>query len=297
MTIQQLTVFLAVCEDMNYTRAAARTYMSRQAVRQNISELERELNGPLFNNYRNHLILTAKGVLLRGKAEPVVESFRELEKAMAADARSEAPLRLGISNSLIPDYLPRLSEHLASFAESYPNLPVQQQTLDNDEAADALLAGRLDACLLMDLNTHRPGLERTVLTEHVCGIFMKKTVPLFQKHSLSPSDLSGCHVFLPGFGEEFFPLFRAAPEADYSVMPHYYQVLFYIMEQNGLALNRYSPAEDANPAVARCIPLSNMPPLCSSFLVREGELTTPLLLLRDWLRHGLQKDFPPPADT
>ena len=71
MTIQQLTVFLAVCEEMNYTRAAAKVFMSRQAVRQNIAELEKEFDGFLFENRANRLTLTAKGVLLQRKALPM----------------------------------------------------------------------------------------------------------------------------------------------------------------------------------------------------------------------------------
>ena len=291
MTIQQLTIFLAVCEEMNYTRAAARVYMSRQAVRQNIAELERELNGLLFENYRNHLILTAKGVLLRRKALPVVESFMDLEQAMAADTRLEHPIRLGISNSLFPDYLPGLSGHLASFTASYPNLLVKQIPLNNDDAVAALLEGELDACLIMDLGTCRPGLERTLLTKHPSGIYMKNSIPLFFKSSIEPSDLSGRRVLLPGMGDEFRPLLNAASEADFTVVPNFYQVLYYIMDHGGLALNRIHPGDDSNPAVARTVPLQGMPPLCSSFLVRQGGLTPPMLLLRDWLHLRLQKDF------
>ena len=82
MTIQQLTIFLAVCQELNYTRAAGKVYMSRQAVRQNIAELERELNGPLFENRQNHLFLTPKGRLLREGAQKAVEAFHSLQQTM-----------------------------------------------------------------------------------------------------------------------------------------------------------------------------------------------------------------------
>ena len=166
MTIQQLSVFLAVCDEMNYTRAAARSYMSRQAVRQNIAELEKELGGPLFENCRNRLRLTSKAELLRSKARPLLADYRALQEAMNADIRLDRPLRLGISISLVPDYLPRLRSHLSDFAESYPRLPVEQLTMENDEVIAALLDGLLDACLVMDLGGKRDGVERSVLTRH-----------------------------------------------------------------------------------------------------------------------------------
>ena len=54
MTIQQLRYFLALCQDLNYTRTAERLYLSRQALRLSIAALENELCGPLFINVRNH---------------------------------------------------------------------------------------------------------------------------------------------------------------------------------------------------------------------------------------------------
>lgn len=295
MTIQQLAVFLAVCEDMNYTRAAARVYMSRQAVRQNIAELERELSGPLFENRRNRLALTAKGRLLRDKAAPLVKEFQALQRAMNADIRLERPLRLGVSVALVPDYLPGLNTHLASFAASYPNLPIETLRLDNDEAAPALLGGALDACLVMDLGGQQPGTARTVLTVHPPAVLMRTSHPLYQKPVLEPRDLDGLTLFVPGLGEEFQPLFRAAGQAgaavDFTVMPSFYQVLFHIMEHGDLALNRFDPRDEQTPALARSVPLEGVGRLCSSFLTREGDGSSPLQLLRDWLEVRLREDF------
>ena len=48
MDIRQLHYFLVLCEEMNYTRAAQRLFLSRQALRQSITALEAELCGPLF---------------------------------------------------------------------------------------------------------------------------------------------------------------------------------------------------------------------------------------------------------
>ena len=45
MDIRQLHYFLTLCEEMNYTRAAQRLFLSRQALRQSISALEAEMCG------------------------------------------------------------------------------------------------------------------------------------------------------------------------------------------------------------------------------------------------------------
>ena len=46
MDIRQLHYFLVLCEEMNYTRASQRLFLSRQALRQSITALEAELCGP-----------------------------------------------------------------------------------------------------------------------------------------------------------------------------------------------------------------------------------------------------------
>jgi protein-tyrosine phosphatase len=64
MTIQQIIIFRTLCSEMNYSKAAEKLFMTRQAVRQNVSAIESELGGQLFENDKNHISLTSKGKLL-----------------------------------------------------------------------------------------------------------------------------------------------------------------------------------------------------------------------------------------
>lgn len=301
MTIQQLVVFLAVCEKLNYTRAAAKVFMSRQAVRQNIAELEKEFDGFLFENRSNRLALTAKGELLQRKALPVLKSFRELQTAMIADIKPDHPLRLGISISLIPDYLPGLLDHISDFGQRYPNLVPEILRLENDELGPALSSGIIDAAVVMDLGGCFPGLERTVLSAHPASAMVSSRHALFTRQQIHMSDLNGEKMYLPGLGPEFSPLFTAAEKAgseiDFTVMLSYYQVLFHVQDHGGAALNRYLPGDDTDPSRVRSIPLTDVPHLCSSFLIRGGTASAPLLLLREWLTQRIQQDFLSRAGT
>lgn len=73
-------------------------------MRLSIAALEEELCGKLFVNNRNHLALTEKGERFRAQAAPVVQQFNALCQQAYQDIQS-APLRLGISVALVPDYL------------------------------------------------------------------------------------------------------------------------------------------------------------------------------------------------
>ena len=131
MDIRQLHYFLVLCEEMNYTRAAQRLFLSRQALRQSISALEAELCGPLFLSAHHRLSLTDRGVSLQRHAAPVVEQFQQMQAALHAEIQSAQPVRIGISVSLVPDYLPGLETQLDKFRQQYPHIEMRFRLLDN----------------------------------------------------------------------------------------------------------------------------------------------------------------------
>ena len=163
MDIRQLHYFLVLCEEMNYTRAAQRLFLSRQALRQSISALEAELCGPLFLSAHHKLSLTDRGVSLQRHAAPVVEQFQQMQAALHAEIQSAQPVRIGISVSLVPDYLPGLETQLDKFRQQYPHIEMRFRLLDNDAVAEGVEQGELDAGLVMDLGCAAPVLARTTL--------------------------------------------------------------------------------------------------------------------------------------
>ena len=84
MDIRQLHYFLVLCDEMNYSRAAQRLFLSRQALRQSISALEAELCGPLFLSAHHKLTLTDHGMRLPPHAAPVVAQFQQLQASTPA---------------------------------------------------------------------------------------------------------------------------------------------------------------------------------------------------------------------
>ena len=163
MDIRQLHYFLVLCEEMNYTRAAQRLFLSRQALRQSISALEAELCGPLFLSAHHKLTLTDRGMSLQRHATPVVEQFQQMQAALRAEIQSAQPVHIGISVALVPDYLPGLETQLDKFRQQYPHVEMRFRLLDNDAVADAVEQGELDAGLVIDLGCAAPVLARTTL--------------------------------------------------------------------------------------------------------------------------------------
>ena len=71
-------------------------------------------------------------------AAPVVEQFQQMQAALHAEIQSAQPVRIGISVSLVPDYLPGLETQLDKFRQQYPHIEMRFRLLENDAVADGV---------------------------------------------------------------------------------------------------------------------------------------------------------------
>lgn len=292
MTIQQLRYFLALCQDLNYTRTAGRMYLSRQALRLSIAALEEELCGPLFINVRNHLALTEKGQRFRTQAAPVVEQFDRMCAQAYQDIRSPA-LRLGISVALVPSYLPMLGDVLEQFRQQYPGIPLETTLLSNDAVCAQLQNGTLDAGLVMDLGGCAAGLARTALTRHTAALLVPRCSPFWGRSSIAPAELDGRLLLVPGLAPEpLAPLWNTLRQAGarpkVEIGEQYYQVLYRTQERNGLALDRLEITSDHCMDNVQDVALDGMPPICAAFLQPEPAEHPCVRLLCSFLQEHLR---------
>ena len=264
MDIRQLHYFLVLCEEMNYTRAAQRLFLSRQALRQSISALEAELCGPLFLSAHHRLSLTDRGVSLQRHAAPVVEQFQQMQAALHAEIQSAQPVRIGISVSLVPDYLPGLETQLDKFRQQYPHIEMRFRLLDNDAVAEGVEQGELDAGLVMDLGCAAPVLARTTLRADPACLLVPRGHPFWEKESVPLAELRGQRVLLPSLRQDLFaPLWdscaRAGFAPDAEVGPSFYQAYYLVQEQLCTCLTRYEPGARRELDRVRDVLLEDLP--------------------------------------
>ncbi|MBD9288787.1 MAG: LysR family transcriptional regulator [Faecalibacterium sp.] len=292
MTIQQLRYFLALCQDLNYTRTAERLYLSRQALRLSIAALENELCGPLFINVRNHLALTEKGQRFRAQAAPVVEQFDRMCAQAYQDIRSPA-LRLGISVALVPNYLPMLGDVLEQFRQQYPGIPLETTLLSNDAVCAQLQNGTLDAGLVMDLGGCAAGLARTALSQHTAAVMVCRSSPFWEQTHITPAELDGQTLLVPGFAPDALaPLWQALRESSahpqLELVEQFYQVLYRTQEQNCVSLNRFEEASHNQMSNVRDVALDGLPPICAGFLRPQKQHNACAELLCRFLQERLK---------
>ncbi len=80
MNVRELRYFLALCETLNFTRAAERCYVTQPAFSRAIQNLEGQIGGPLVHRERGNTHLTELGRLVRPYFEQVVVQTDEAKK-------------------------------------------------------------------------------------------------------------------------------------------------------------------------------------------------------------------------
>jgi DNA-binding transcriptional LysR family regulator len=146
MELRQLEYFVAVAEEANFTRAAARVHISQSGVSAQIRQLERELGATLFDRSGRTATLTTAGALA-------------LEHARAALAAADAVQRsVDDVNDLIQGRLvvgmvtactvTALFDALASFHAAHPGVEITLLEETSDQLTERVRAGTVDLALV-----------------------------------------------------------------------------------------------------------------------------------------------------
>jgi LysR family transcriptional regulator, hydrogen peroxide-inducible genes activator len=145
MELYQIRYFLALCDTLNFARAAERCGVCQPSLSRAVQKLEAELGGLLVRRERRLTHLTDLGRAVR----PMLEAILAQAEAAKQEARrflsaQNRPMRLGIIPSIGPR---RLAPFLARF--SAENLDAELTLVEANGAAmqEMLLSGALEVAL------------------------------------------------------------------------------------------------------------------------------------------------------
>ncbi|MEV5596382.1 LysR family transcriptional regulator [Streptomyces sp. NPDC052496] len=185
MTIElrHLRAFLAIADEGNVTRAAARLHLGQPALSRTLRQLENHLGARLVDRSTHHLELTAAGHTFRGKARAALAA---VETALDPAGLRGWPLRLSHTWAALGDHTVPL---LRRWDETHPDTPLE--LLRIDDRAAGLTQGKADAALLRGAVTspgHRLRTELLVMEERV--VVMAADSPLAALPRITLADLT-----------------------------------------------------------------------------------------------------------
>jgi DNA-binding transcriptional LysR family regulator len=143
--LRHLRYFVAVAEELNFSRAARRLHMAQPPLSVAIRQLEAELGTDLFQRSSREVTLTEAGrVLLEGARRTLIEADRAVVAAQRAGAGELGSLRVAFSWSARFETLPSLGQALW---EQYPDLELLTEEMWNARMIPALRAGAIDVAI------------------------------------------------------------------------------------------------------------------------------------------------------
>nr|WP_320131151.1 LysR family transcriptional regulator [uncultured Holophaga sp.] len=186
MDIKQLRCFMAVAENLNFTKAANQLFVTQSAVSYQIAGLEKQLDLKLFVRDRHTVQLTAAGEVLYQESKRLVAEFNEaVDKARMTESGMVGRLSIGILSSF--KFLPSL---IKKFRSSYPSIAVTVTRHSMNQLNDALKSGELDLIFTITfaMASLRNVRSYTFLPDQA-AVFVRPDHPLASKERVSILDL------------------------------------------------------------------------------------------------------------
>jgi DNA-binding transcriptional LysR family regulator len=143
--LRHLRYFIAVAEELNFSRAAQRMHMAQPPLSAAIRQLERDLGVELFVRTTREVRLTDAGrAFLAGARRTLADAERAAEDAKRAAAGELGHLRIAYSWSTRFETLPVLGR---AFRTSHPDVELLGQEMWNARMPPAFESGSIDIAL------------------------------------------------------------------------------------------------------------------------------------------------------
>ncbi|HEY5894344.1 MAG TPA: LysR substrate-binding domain-containing protein [Chthoniobacterales bacterium] len=150
MELRHLRYFVAVAEEQNVTRAAARLHVSQPPLSRQIRDLEDELGVALFEHGAKAVRLTEAGRVFLTEARAALQRVDEAVQVVKAVAGGQSgEIHVGYAPSLTVEILPRA---LRFFQETSPGVRVRLHDLSTQELLRGLRDRKLDVALLVQVS-------------------------------------------------------------------------------------------------------------------------------------------------
>ena len=150
---RQLRYFVAVAEELSFTRAALRLHLSQPPLSQQIQSLEQDLGVRLLERTKRHVALTEPGRVFLEQARQILAKADEARSEVAAAAAGySGQLRLAYTVSV--SFHPALPQALLRYGQIAPNVRLKLSEMYTEPQFAALLAGEIDVGFVRDEPVH-----------------------------------------------------------------------------------------------------------------------------------------------
>ncbi len=190
-----LHYFLTVARERNITNAAKALHITQPTLSRQMALLEDEIGAKLFLRDSRPLSLTDEGLLLRRRAEEILELIKKTETELTAqEAQVEGTVSIGCGELAS---VKLLTELIADFSQRYPRVVFDVYTANADQIKRRMDDGLTDVGLLLEpVDLERYEYIRMPVKERWAAV-MPAGVPLAKREYVTANELAAIPVIMP----------------------------------------------------------------------------------------------------
>jgi DNA-binding transcriptional LysR family regulator len=147
MELRHLRYFVAVAEELNFTRAAIRLGIKQPPLSSQIRQLEKELGTPLFHRRTRGVELTDAGKLLLEEARIILKQVETAKTGVRRCARGETG-RIIVGSASAVYFHPLVPAIIREYRTRYPGIVLAPQASSTAPLVERLRTGRTDAAFV-----------------------------------------------------------------------------------------------------------------------------------------------------
>jgi DNA-binding transcriptional LysR family regulator len=204
--LRHLRDFVAVADELSFTRAAKKLHVAQPSLTQQIKLLEQELGVRLLNRVKGRVSLTEAGKLFLADSRRVIALSEDSVRAVQHFNQSETrQLKIGYVASLHYHLLPAT---LATFQRAYPEVALNLFDMTCAQQLEALEADKIDLGFIgLRESLAGTNLQAEAVAFYEILVALPKAHPLSKKPKINLKELES-HFFVgmsernyPGWGE------------------------------------------------------------------------------------------------
>ena len=195
MEIRVLRYFLAVVREESITKAAEALHITQPTLSRQLSQMEEEVGVRLFDRGTRKITLTNEGILLRRRAEEILQLVDTTERELVEqDEQVEGKISIGCGEIAAVRMLPEL---IRTFREKYTRVSFDIFTATADLVKEQMDKGLLDIGLLLEpVDMEKYDFIRLDMKENWV-VLMRPDDPLAEKEYVTAEDLLPLPLILP----------------------------------------------------------------------------------------------------
>lgn len=193
MELRTLQYFLTVAREENITRASEVLHITQPTLSRQMKQLEQELGTELFVRGRN-FTLTDSGVILRRRAEEVVDMMYKIESEIETAGEVGGVISIGSGALKSSQFLPEI---MSAFQKLHPKVRFEIYSNSSQYIKERMDRGLLDFGIMLEpIDIEQYEYIRLEQKER-WGLLMRRGHPLAEQESVTYADLLGVPLITP----------------------------------------------------------------------------------------------------